>query len=384
MPTGSRDRPRRLGMRIQKLRIDNGLSQKELARLAGFSAHQTISMIEQGRRGIKAWEAQSLAIALHTDIDSLLSPEPGQAPAAPVLWRALTGRRARVGSRQRRIEAQFVHKLSEYARVERLCGLEASQWLDEFEWNWKNPSPLQADKLAHAVAESLGLGSRPAFSLTRLLEEEFLIKVWYEDISAVGPSACTRAPDGYGILLNALEAPWRRNYNAARELFHLIAWPPSAPPEITAPQLARLANTFASALLLPHTEFDRLLARRKAAAGLTFEDLFQLARDFGVSAEAVLRRMEGLRRLRAEDVERLLRDSHLRAIDRNVVGASWLRAPRLPERFVRLSFFAWRRGGLPRAALARVLDCDPGEVRGVLLAYGFDDEEDYSTPVTPA
>jgi Zn-dependent peptidase ImmA (M78 family) len=286
-----------------------------------------------------------------------------------------------VGSRRKRIEALFARKLADYARVEKLCGLEASQWLDEFEWSWKNPSPWQADKLAHAVAESLGLGARPAFSLMRLLEEEFLIKVWYEDISAVGPSACTRSPSGCGILLNALEAPWRRNYNAARELFHLIAWPPSAPPETTPAQVARLANAFASALLLPHSEFDRLLARRKAAAGLTFEDLFQVARDFGVSAEAVLRRLEGLRRLRGEDVERLLRDLHLRAIDRNVVGASWLRAPRLPERFVRLCFFAWKRGGLQRPALARMLDCDIEEVRPLLLSYGFDDQQDYATPV---
>jgi XRE family transcriptional regulator, fatty acid utilization regulator len=384
MQSNPRERLRALGIRIQKMRIDNGLSQRELARLAGFTAHQTISMIEQGRRGIKAWEAQALAIALHQDIESLLSVEPETAPAAAVLWRSLTGRRARVGSRQKRVEALFVRKLADYARVEQLCGLEASQWLDEFEWSWKNPSPWQADKLARAVAESLGLGARPAFSLTRLLEEEFLIKVWYEDIAAVGPSACTRGAGGYGMLLNSLEAPWRRNYNAARELFHLIAWPPSAPPEVPPAQIGRLANAFASALLLPHTEFDRLLARRKAAAGLTFEDLFQLARDFGVSAEAVLRRLEGLRRLRGEEVERLLRDSHLRAIDRNVVGASWLRAPRLPERFVRLCFFAWRRGGLPRAALARMLDCAAEEVRALLLAYGFDDQEDYTTAVTPA
>jgi len=379
----SQENLRALGARIQKFRIDNGLSQRELARLCGFPAHQTISMIEQGRRAVKVWEAQALAMALHQDLDSLLSVGPEPAPAPAVLWWALTGRRARVGSRQKRVEALFARRMADYARVEQLCGLEPSQWLDEFEWSWRNPTPWQAEKLARAVADALGLGSRPAFSLARLMEEEFLIKVWYEDIGLVGPSACTRGPAGYGILLNALEAPWRRNYSAARELFQLIAWPPSAPPDVPAAQRARLGNTFASALLLPHTEFDRVLARRKAAAGLTPEDLFQLARDFGVSVEAVLRRLEGLRRLRTEDVERLLRDTQLRAIDRGVVGASWLRAPRLPERFVRLSFFAWRRGGLPRAALARMLDCEPGAVRDLLLSYGFDDQQNYAAPVLP-
>ncbi|MBI5836448.1 MAG: ImmA/IrrE family metallo-endopeptidase [Candidatus Eisenbacteria bacterium] len=382
MQPSTRERLQELGNRIQKMRIDNGLSQRELARLCGFPAHQTISMIEQGRRGVRAWEAQALAIALNQDLESLLSPGPEVAPVPALQWSAMTGRRARVGSRQKRIEAFFARKLLDYARVEDLCGLEASQWLDDFEWDWKNPSVWQAEKLAGAVAGSLDLGSRPAFALLRLLEEEFLIKVWYEDIAAVGVSACTRGPAGDGILLNSLEAPWRRNYHGARELFRLIAWPPSAPSEVPASLVSRLANTFASTLLLPHSEFDRLLARRKAATGLTFEDLFQLARDFGVSSETVLRRLEGLRRLRPEDVERLLRDSHLRAIDRQVVGASWLRAPKPPERFARLCFFAYRRGGLPRAALARLLDCELADVRGVLLSYGFDDQEDYGTAVS--
>ena len=124
-----------------------------------------------------------------------------------------------------------------------------------------------------------------------------------------------------------------------------------------------------------------LLARRKSAGQLTFEDLFQLARDFGVSAEAVLWRLAELRRIKPGDVAKLLRDSHLRAIDRHTVGASWLRAPRLPERFVRLCFFGFRRGGMRRSALPALLDCARDDVRGLFLSYGFDDAEDYSTPV---
>ncbi len=375
------ERRARLGARVQKLRIDNGLSQKDMARLCGFPAHQTVSMIEKGLRELKASELQSVAAALHRDVDSLLSDEPEETPLQPILWRSPTARRAHVRSRQHQMEALFLRKLVDYARVEKLCGLEPSQWLDEFGWDWRNPNTTQVTQLARAVAGALELGARPAFTLARLLEETFLIKIWYEDIGSIGRAACTRGPSGYGMLINSMEAPWRRNYNVARELFHLIAWPEGAPPEITLPQIEGLANTFASSLLLPHSEFDRLLARRKAGSRLTFEDLFQLARDFGVSAEAVLWRLEELKRLKLGEVEKLLRDSHLRAIDRHTVGGSWLRAPRLPERFVRLCFFASRRGGLRRNALPTLLDCGPDDVRGGFLSYGFDDAEEYGTPV---
>jgi XRE family transcriptional regulator, fatty acid utilization regulator len=374
--------PGSLGARIQKLRIEKGLSQKDLAEACGIPAHQTISMIEKGRREVKAAELQLLASALNYDLEAMLAPEPEEAGEPAILWRSPTGRRTHVRSRRARLEAHFARKLLDYARSEKLCGLEPALWLDEFSWDWKNPSPLQAEKLARNVTEALSPGARPAFTLARLLEEELLIKIWYDDIGSVGRAACTRGPSGYGMLINALEAPWRRNFNVARELFHLIAWPADAPRDVSPAQIDRLANTFASSLLLPHTEFDRLLSRRKAGARLNFEDLFQLARDFGVAAESVLWRLEGLRRMGSGDVERLLRDSHLRAIDRNTVGATWLRAPRYPERFVRLCFFAWRRGGLSRPALASMLDVAPAEVRGILLSYGFDDQEDYGTPVS--
>ncbi len=378
-----------LGGLVQKLRIDMGMSQRELARLAGFKAHQTISMIEQGSRAVRATELRALAAALLVDVEVLLGSAQ-ESPAPDILWYSPTGRRARVRSRQKRVEVLFARRLADYRLVEQVCGLEPTHWLEDFEWNWKSPTLWQAEKLARQVAEALGTGSRPAFSLARLLEEEFLLSIWYEDIGAVGVAACTRGPHGDGILINALEAPWRRNFNVARELFHLLTWPGApgaggpeeeAPDPAAAALTARLANSFATALLLPHREFDQLLQRCKAGARLTFENLFTLARDFGVSAEAVLWRLEGLRRLTREQVEKLLRDSHLRAIDRQTVGNTWLRAPRLPERFVRLCFFAHRRRGIHSATLASLLGCAPEEVRPMLLSYGFDDREDYRVAV---
>src|SRR5439155_12612479 len=107
-----------LGRRIQKLRIERGLSQKDLARACGFQAHQTVSMIEKGRRSLSAWELKGLCSALRCDMEALLSESPGYDTAPAILWSAPTGRRANVRSRRKRLDALFARKLADYARVE--------------------------------------------------------------------------------------------------------------------------------------------------------------------------------------------------------------------------------------------------------------------------
>jgi hypothetical protein len=44
-----------------------------------------------------------------------------------------------------------------------------------------------------------------------------------------GSAASIWGPFGPAILMNSNEAPWRRNYNFAHEVFHLITWD-SIPP----------------------------------------------------------------------------------------------------------------------------------------------------------
>src|SRR2546425_35113 len=96
-----------LGRRIQKLRIERGLSQKDLARACGFQAHQTVSMIEKGRRSLSAWELKGLCSALRCDMEALLSESPDYDTAPAILWSAPTGRRAFVPRAGRlRIPAQ--------------------------------------------------------------------------------------------------------------------------------------------------------------------------------------------------------------------------------------------------------------------------------------
>ena len=62
-----------LGERICIARKRLGMTQKQLADLSGFPAHQIIHQIEKGTRDVKAWELAVLSKALRVDISELLA-----------------------------------------------------------------------------------------------------------------------------------------------------------------------------------------------------------------------------------------------------------------------------------------------------------------------
>src|SRR5437667_79397 len=83
----------------------------------------------------------------------------------------------------------------------------------------------QAEKLALQFRQLLGLGERPGQSLLRVLEEVCKIKVFQLDFEPSGSAACTLSGSfGAAILLNAKNVRWRRNFDSAHELFHLLTW----------------------------------------------------------------------------------------------------------------------------------------------------------------
>jgi len=61
-----------LGQQIRASRERLGLSQRQLAELVGIPAHQTISQIEKGTRGVKVWELATLAKILRIDISTFV------------------------------------------------------------------------------------------------------------------------------------------------------------------------------------------------------------------------------------------------------------------------------------------------------------------------
>jgi len=367
-----------LGGRIRRFRKRLKLKQADLASEMGFNSSETISQIERGEREIKAWEISEISKILFVSVDDLLKEEkPKRDPV--VLWR-----QSPIDQKEAK-EALFIKRCHEYVLLEDLSEMRGSWNLPQKELTQDNLNFETADLLAVQMRRELSLGDRPAEELEKTLQNVYGVKIWYLEMEE-GSAASTIGVFGPAILMNYNEAPWRRNFNFAHELFHLITWnafPPSM--IIRTPglweKLEKVANAFASSLLLPNEsvtiEFNKHLKENKTS----YTDLIGIARSFGVSTEALLYRLLNMSRINRATLKKVLDDPLFRGIDRSTMAPCWWQPPRFPERFVRLAFGAFQKGKLSRAKLCELLDTSLIDLPVTLQEYGLSNLEGYDAEV---
>jgi len=370
-----------LGERIRSLRKKLGITQQVLAEQVGFSAYQIVSEIERGGRDVKAWELVRIADALHTEVRYLLA-EHEPAPAH-VLWRDYPEEGAT------EMEASFLKSCTQYHALESLLGMTPKRDLPVLELNPETASYGDVRLAARNVANALDLGGRPAASLIAVLEGDYSVKIWYKALAEAGSAASAVGDFGYGILMHREQAPWRRNFSFAHELFHLVTRTTISKESVGDNQsltdkVERLANEFAANLLLPADVLEVEIEARVKHGRISYGDLVELARDFDVSTEALLWRMVHYRRLTADQVRAVLNDPRFRSTDRSTMSANWRQPAPLPERFVRLAFLAYKRAKLSRARLAQLLETSLLDLSSTLLEYGFEDTDAYQIETTVA
>lgn len=345
-----------IGERVRQARESLGLTQKVLADLVDLPAAQTVSEIEHGRRDLRPAELVRLARALHVQVDTLLGLQ-RQEPQGGVLWR-----RVSPGGDRRR-EAQLRERAERYAQLERWCGAEAPKTLWQVSFDFARATSEAASALAEDVRRVMDLGSIPAATLPRTLEESYGVKVFWEYLTADSDgdcsAACLRGEFGSAILLDASEVPWRRNFSLAHELFHLLTWDAtaSAAEGDTWPnQIETLADAFAGTLLMPAETMTERFEARARDGKITYGELVRLAREFGVSTHALLIRLRTLRHVQAGDVERLRKDETFRRVDR----MSWAEVedPHVPfsPRYTELAYTAFQQGTIGVSMLAKYLE----------------------------
>ena len=241
-----------IGARIKALREERKLSQDDLARLFGFKDRQTVSAIETGERRVSAEELLLAVERLGAPLDYFTDPFQ-LAGEGKFSWR----RDPRVGP----------ESIKAFERI-------AGSWIAAnrtLAGQIGRPEPIlrHALKLAprssfeeamaagERFAKDFELGAVPAEKLPEAMEQKLGILVLMADaIDGVSGAAC-RLPDLDVVLINRHEVAGRRNFDLAHELFHILTWdamPPEHLEEATETSKIRveqLANSFASALLMP-------------------------------------------------------------------------------------------------------------------------------------
>jgi hypothetical protein len=106
-------------------------------------------------------------------------------------------------------------------------------------------------------AAEFELGEVPATRLAEVMERRLgILVLMVNAIECISGAAC-RLPEFDVVLINRHEVAGRRHFDLAHELFHVLTWDAMPPEhveetsEISRNRVEQLANSFASALLMP-------------------------------------------------------------------------------------------------------------------------------------
>jgi transcriptional regulator with XRE-family HTH domain/Zn-dependent peptidase ImmA (M78 family) len=274
-----------IGDRLRYARERAGLTLQQLCERTKIGI-SSLSEYESGKREPRLAQLQALAETLHRSIAFFL--EPGALPKEIVLWSEKPA-----AQQAQELEGRFRRLCEQYHNLEVWCGERGAMDLPFQNGAPENFGSDQAEALAYKVLQHLQLGSRPALALLSVLEESCGVKVFHLDFDPAGSAACILSDTlGAGILLNARNVRWRRNFDLAHELFHLLTWAIFQPARrgdvCDQDRDEKLATCFARHLLMPREAVKLAIGDIEQKRALSHDDLFDLARQFDVSMEAVL------------------------------------------------------------------------------------------------
>ncbi len=280
-----------LAARLRTARELRGMTLEALSTRTGIGV-SSLSEFENGKREPRLSQLEQIAAAHGKTVGWFFSEE---APSAElVLWR-----KRPTGDEAITIENQFLRLCEQYHNLEQWTGANLECTLPAAPGDAASYDYSQVERLARAFRSQFDLGDRPAFSLLSVLEDECGVRIFHLSFEPTGTAASSVSDRiGRAILLNASSVRWRRNFDLAHELFHLLTWNTfrrgdARAQAVESEREEQLANAFASHLLLPTDALKEAIAEaRRSGGSLRHSDLFDVARQFDVSVEALLWRMK--------------------------------------------------------------------------------------------
>ncbi|MDR6710152.1 Zn-dependent peptidase ImmA (M78 family) [Novosphingobium sp. 1748] len=286
--------PKDLGDLLRQARENAKITQAAAAAVLDV-ARTTLVAMEQGQRRPRVDELQKLAVFYGLSLNELLRQDSVRVDLRP--------RFRQSGEQNERLQAAvdlLNHLVQAEVELEDLLGIQRAR-LDPPE------RPLlpgnvgsQAEQDAAELRLWLGLGLAPVHDIVSLLELQLGARVYIRKLDPkISGLYAFDERAGACILLNADHPRERRTQSGAHELGHFISTR-HAPDTLHDGTLEstreeRYANTFARCFLTParavHVKFQELTA---GASKLTRRHIILLAHIFGVSREAMVRRLEEL------------------------------------------------------------------------------------------
>lgn len=365
-----------IGARLRIARDAVGYKLDKASQESGIGI-SSLSEFENGKREPKFSQLSRLAEIYKRPIDFFLTDKP---LAEPIML----GRDGPGNPEERKqTKAEFRQLCQQYRRLEVLLGEVHNVELPQLNRSAAEFDYRQAGQLAEKVQREFQLGDIPSASLKQILEERYYVKIFH--LSSSGSAISTVSEEfGPAVLLNSGSVRWRRNFDLAHELFHVLTWKifrtVTTEKDKPTEREEKLANAFASRLLLPtdavKSRVDAVIGEQREA---TFGALDEIAREFGVSIDALLWRLVYLYNLPPERVEGYIQESKKVKTMRPRRQSD--KPDELPERYCSLAIRALRDGRLAMIKFAKYMRIGYRQAQEYMAqGEGFTDEK-VSIPV---
>jgi len=367
-----------IGERLRYARERVGLTLTQVQKRVDIGP-SSLSDFENEKREPKLSQLHALARVYHLSVSFFLSE--GAIPREMVLWRVQP-------EEAKEIEGRFLKLCNQYRNLEIWCDEPKRESLPKVQGNAQTFEYPQAEILAKQVRDMLQLGDQPGHSLLRVLEEECGVKIFHMEFQPSGTAASTKSEAcGSAILLNSLNARWRRNFDLAHELFHLLAWEIlhsdiESPSSVAGQREESLADWFAAFLLMPEDAIKDALNQHTREGKVPFEALFDIARLFDVSTEALVWRLHNTFKWRnVEETKKIIEKAKALAPILENEQKDDNPPPKWPQRYHSLAMNALRHGKISIGRFAEYLEISRREA----LKYVEQEVEDgQDIEITPA
>lgn len=364
-----------IGERLRIAREGRKMTQAHAAALID-AVRTTIVAIEQGKRRVQTGELQKLAAAYGTSANAILRREAVHLDLVPQ-FRKLPDRGNDAVEQATRLLNDLV---AAEVELEDALGVTRARRYPPERPILPGELYVQAEQHAQELRDWLGLGPGPVTDIVSVLDLQLGVRVYVRRLA--GKVAGLFAYDDRGgacILLNANHPHERLTQSGVHELAHFVST--RRQPEVLtdderfASREERYAAIFQRCFLTPGREVRQRFAEITAGQShLTRLHVILLAHAFGVSREALVRRLEELELARRgtwdwfvdhggisdNDVRQVLGDAPERP------SYAVLSQGLVPPRLALLAREAWKKEMYSEGQLARMLQLDLHGIRGVL------------------
>jgi Zn-dependent peptidase ImmA (M78 family)/transcriptional regulator with XRE-family HTH domain len=239
--------------RLKAAREEAGLTQQRFSDALGFKDRQTLAAIEAGIRKISAEELMKAMQVLGKDLEYFTDPFRLDGEGS-FSWRVNPGAEESL--------RDFESRASSWLALYRHLAQDNAPRTSPLHLSLTPRSSYQdAHHAADWLAREWELGDVPATTLEYAITSRHRALVLHVDAPHGVSGAAFRLPQFSAILINRKEPPGRLYYDLAHHLFHLLTWETIPPAHTQRPMPnpivrkaahpEQLANTFASALLMP-------------------------------------------------------------------------------------------------------------------------------------